>query len=114
MRSMNSAIKVDRPFAARIGSEFFSWDKSRMEFSADASVLGRHGKSFTCVTDEDADADKGFVMVSEKTGSEVLWILHDTERDREGDIAGWLFRISVLSLRAHPHLKGAVVFVIND
>jgi hypothetical protein len=39
----------------------------------------------------DDSADAGFVMVSEKTGAEVVFLVDGEHRDHEGDITHWTF-----------------------
>jgi hypothetical protein len=69
----------------RLSTKQFTWFKEDRTFCADVSALGL--SSFSPVWDDDTYL--GFVLVSSKTGKEIVCVLMDTVRDRKGDILHW-------------------------
>lgn len=67
----------------RISTKYFTWDRERMMFVAEASDL----KGFDLFSTVFDDAcDEGFTLVSEKTGREITVTYHETIRDSDSDV----------------------------
>jgi len=95
--------KYDRPvppqndIALRVKSELFDWYPAPLTFAGEASSLP-HG-IFGAVYRDAADA--GFVMVSQWTGEERLFLLESVTRDPDGDVQFWQFTDQEGRLRVH-------------
>lgn len=58
--------------------------------------------------------DLGFVMVSEKTGAEVVFSLDHEVRDAENDITHWIFEPSLGDITKNEKLRNITVTIYND
>lgn len=56
----------------------------------------------------------GFVMVSEKTGAEVVFGLIEEVRDAENDITRWVFEPTFGDVSKNEKLRNVTVTIYND
>lgn len=93
-----------------LSTKDFTWNPKTKVFSAEASDFGQRkiaGRVF------DDAMDVGFVLVSERTGTEVIFAQSGTDRDDEGELLGTYF--SPIDRRGYsvpnPQYR---VLIIND
>jgi hypothetical protein len=97
--------------ANRISSSLFSFHVNSKRFIGEASTIGLdHNPMGEVWPNSQA---KGFVLVSERTGVEALWIYsHERLVGEDGLI--WVFRPSPSTLDKNPGLRGASLEICND
>jgi hypothetical protein len=102
----------------KINSQLFTYHISREtvvphgKFCCEMSTLQANGLDPLKLVWHDAET-QGFVMVSENTGDEVLFVLLRRERDADGDIRSWIFKASWGDIQRHPNLDRVSVVVFN-
>lgn len=89
----------------RISSSKFTWVPKSKEFVTDASELDDILFNQIC-------SDKGFVLISEKTGKEVPFTLAGTWRSTRppAEVMFWEFT----AVTSDPKLTGVTVVIHND
>lgn len=94
----------------RFRSSRFIYNNETHTFITEASDLGRN---FHLGRVYDDACDEGFVIISERTGSEVTFAMDGVDEDREGDIAGWRF-VAVKYPQNYHGPRDLKVLIIND
>jgi hypothetical protein len=94
-----------------VESSRFTWSKGTGNFVAEASELGlRPGQGFGRVYDD--ACDEGLTLVSSKyPGKEIVFVVNEVERDREGDTLCW--KLIPANLAERNRVKFGVT-VFND
>ena len=105
--------KSDNVIGSNILSRCFDYISASKTFMAEISELSHGGVDPLGQLYNDA-CDQGFVMISDKTGSEVEFYLHNIQRDAEGDIIAWDFRPSTNAIRHNSNLQNVKVIILND
>ena len=85
-------MQETKVIAKRVGSERFTWHKDCNAFIAEASDLPKGFDFFSQVWNDACDA--GFILVSERTGRELLFTFAYEDRHHvheDAEIAGWNF-----------------------
>lgn len=93
----------------------FDWDKGSRVLTAEASTLTQGGKVplFGLVYDD--SEDMGFNVYSRITNREITFVVTSTDRDANGDVAGWRLEPILVSEDGLPvWSRGLRVLVIND
>ena len=75
--------------ADKISSKYFTYSAIHREFVIEASDLPRLLDPVGRIYNDACDA--GFIMVSERTGKEVIFTVSPCSTDREGDVTAWHF-----------------------
>lgn len=75
---------------AKLSTEHFTYDGKTGTFICEVSNLNGLIRPYTTQIWDDA-CDEGFVLVSERTGAEVIVTNTGPARDKEGDITHWDF-----------------------
>jgi lysophospholipid acyltransferase (LPLAT)-like uncharacterized protein len=68
---------------APVATSQFMYDTVTRTFSAEISSTNGFGRVY------DDAADDGLTLVSTKTGKEIVFVVSDVHRDREGDLTHW-------------------------
>lgn len=105
--------KSDNVIGSNILSRRFDYISASKTFMAEISELSHGGVDPLGQLYNDA-CDQGFVMISDKTGSEVEFYLHDTQRDTEGDVIAWDFRPSANAIHYNFNLQNVKAIILND
>ena len=99
--------------ADKINSNKFSYYADNCEFVVEASSLPPKFNPIQPIWD-DAD-DRGFVMVSNTTGKEAIFIFKDADTDASGeDIYGWNFVAEPLVNKGIGLKETLTALIIND
>lgn len=78
---MARRLKRKQPACPEVPSDLFSYKaKDKIFFTEDSDLRGNGHK-----------LEQIFIMVSQRTGTKVTFILERTERDREGDVQYWQY-----------------------
>lgn len=85
----------------------FTYNKTRNQFTADISDLGR---SFTFERIYSDACDVGLILVSEKTGNSVAFSLDEEVEDGEGGTTYW----KLSSNSRKPILRDMTMIIFND
>lgn len=105
-------MKKSNAIGHRASTKQFTYNKESKTFVCDMSELQHGGINPLGQLYGDA-CDQGFVLVSEKTGSEVAFYLHHTEREADGDLRYWLFKAA--AHRAfEPATSELKVMIVNS
>lgn len=103
------------PCTNPISSDMFHWHKEDNTFSQEISTLQGNiplFDPFRRIYDDACDA--GFHLESARTG-QVITFYHDTtDKDDEGDVAGWWFKVIPEHVHKNPRLAKVRVLIIND
>lgn len=94
-------------------SSAFSYQANTKTFITEASDLGRVGEDLFERIYPDA-CDEGLVIISDKTNTEMVFFLADTETDPEGDTTAWHLRLTPECVRRRPDLADMRVVIFND
>ena len=94
-----------------VSSALFDYNPGRNIFVAEMSELP-DGFRFEQVYPDACDA--GFTMVGARTGQEIVFVMDATDKDREGDVAGWRFIPTRETVRRIPSCAGITALIIND
>jgi hypothetical protein len=94
-----------------IDSTKFGFNHMSNTFFAEASDLKRH-ELYRQIYDDAADV--GFAIRSVRTGKITRFYAAQVQKDREGDIIHWTFKVIPEDARRDPALRDLSVFVIND
>jgi len=93
----------------------FHWDAKEKLFSVEISTLAgplRDRKPVFGQVYDDA-CDEGIVLVSHKTGREVVCAVEKVDTDSEGDVAGWNL-VPINKKSGRPMKNWFRVLIIND
>jgi hypothetical protein len=97
----------------KVNSSKFDFIPKSKEFVAEISMLS-HGGVDPMGQLYINSAERGFVMVSSKTGAEVEFEMVAEQRDADGDIRFWEFRPTWADVFHNPKLRDVRVTVLND
>jgi hypothetical protein len=97
-----------------ISSNHFSYHN--MSFSAELSDLlaCAEGPAGLFQRLYDDAADVGFMMRSERTGTDVRFYLSKQCENSEREITGWIFKPCTEEVRKNPAIRDVTVTVFND
>jgi hypothetical protein len=95
-------------YSLLVSSEFFLWNSATRSFSAEISDLHHRRIDPLSPLYTREGADKGFVMVSKKTGAKVGFRLVSIQRDPEGELLYWTFEA------VESHTAGIQTIIYND
>jgi len=98
--------------ANRINSNMFSYGAKTRTFFADQSQLSHANKNAFDQLWHD-EGGEGFVMVSDRTGREVPFVLDHTEREADGDVRMWRFVPHQHVVWQDEKLRGVSVIIFN-
>lgn len=90
-----------------VSSRRFYWDASTLTFVADLSDLG---KDFQFGRVYDDACDIGLTLVSQRTGTEVVFAIEDEKRDSEGELQ----YIELIPAKRGELPDGVTVRLYND
>jgi hypothetical protein len=105
--------KSDNVIGSSVLSNRFDYVSAWKTFIAEISELSHGGVDPLGQLYNDS-CDQGFVMISSKTGSEVEFYLHETQRDGEGEIGAWEFRATANAIHHNFNLQNVKVIILND
>lgn len=105
----------------KINSNFFSYHLSRQTtpprgiFCAEMSTLTANGFNPLEMVVIGGYPTSGFIMVSEKTGTKVTFVLVATDYEDEdsGDVIAWIFKPTAKTIKRFPKLALVSVSVFN-
>ena len=104
-------MQETKVIAKRVGSERFTWHKDCNSFIAEASDLPKGFDPLSQVWNDACDA--GFILVSERTGKELLFTFSHEDKNIEHETMGWNFK-------AEPQFNKGIIaepvdaLIIND
>lgn len=91
----------------------FSYNDAKKSFVSEASTLTRGGRCSLFHQIYQDSCDEGLILISDKTGAEVKFVVDNTET-REGDILCWKLVPLDEEVRKNPRLKGVTMTIFND
>jgi hypothetical protein len=100
---------------ATVDSRYFTYDAKERLFVTEMSDLDNGGtrEAFGRVYDDACDV--GLTIISQRTGSAVVFCLSEEKRDGEGDMMYWELEVVPECCRGiQSHLKGMKIRIFND
>lgn len=95
----------------RLSTRQFSYNRLKKCFSAFVSDFG---PSFHLSRVYPDRRDEGLILISDRTGRAVTFILTETKRDRGGDVEFWKLTPTAESLLKQPAASGVSIVLFND
>ena len=93
----------------KVTTKQFTWEAATKSFLAEISDFGKEFRFLN-----NGDADRGLVLVSEKSKREAVFVLHDVLRDNDNDIIQWVLFPTAAAKQANPMLEGVRMVIFND
>lgn len=105
-------MKKSQAIGDRINSSKFTRSVRGRTFFADFSEIEHAKLDCTGQLFHD-EGTKGFVMVSQWTGTEVPFELYHTEREADGDVRAWMFKPHQHAAYLDERIKDLTVIIFN-
>lgn len=103
---------MNTTLCSKICSQHFDYSKETKVFSQDMSMLTYDGRRQSPIRRIWADScDEGFVMISETTHAEVVFVAE--EHRRGDDVTHWTFKPTPLEIYRNTALVGVSVTIWN-